>query len=58
MRVPELPLRRRLTAPPSASRHELHAVADAERRHAELEHAGIAPAARQGPTRFSARPTG
>ena len=39
--VPELTLRRALHLPAEGVRHELHAVADAQRRRAELQHAGI-----------------
>ena len=46
------------TAPPSASRHELHAVADAEHRAAELEQPPDRTSARPDPTRSSVRPRG
>ena len=39
-RVTELALRRALDLPTELHRHGLHAVADAEHRHAEIEHAG------------------
>ena len=44
------------TSPPSASRHQLHAVADAEHRHAGVEHAPARSAARPARTRSSGPP--
>ena len=57
-RVAELALRRRRDLPAERVRHQLHAVADAEHRHAEVEERRVAFAARPGPTRSSVRPTG
>ena len=48
-RVAELALRRRRHRPPSVSRHQLHAVADAQHRRPRSNTAGVASSARRHP---------
>ena len=55
---PELPVRRRRDLAAERVRHQLHAVADSEHRHAGCRRRPARNAARPAPRRSSARPTG